>query len=234
MIARLLIATTLLATACGDGVPGLSVGSRPIDGMWEAVELDGEPIEFGLTAAAPTYVDIDGRSFSGSFGCNNGGGTVDVDEDRLRFSEVFTELALCLPESAMVVEDALTSMFRVDGPAFEIVGDRMTWTSTDHVITFRSVSGPPTTTTAAAEPARSWERFGLDCGDEWAAEDPRVPGDGVEPLEMAQRYEPDVVRVTSDMPLWWWGEDADGVPRVLVLGHDDGTNDYQVVHCVPE
>jgi hypothetical protein len=61
-----------------------------------------------------------------------------------------------------------------------------------------------------------------------------VPGNGVDPEDLARGAEPGVVRVESDPPSFWWGYDSDGVVIAAVALNDITPATYTVFTCSPQ
>lgn len=230
-----LLAAGLIAAACK------SAGSASdIEGIWEAESFrwDGstQDVAPGVNVVHTPWVSIEGDTVQGEAGCNGLRGSFSVTDDgALIMEDVLMEAAFCLPSDSTADEDAVMQAdfafqdVMWDGEVVvSVSGDQMVWSNEDNSITFRSVSGPPTTQPFV--PPKFTEIGRLDCAPNYVKET-RVPDTGQDPLEIAQDADPDVVAVEPGQPLWHSGLDAEGNVIVeLALGDADGA-DYQVWTC---
>ncbi len=205
-------------------------GTSSVDGIWAVVEVDGEPVEVGVNAAEPPYLEIGGAEIEGHLGCNGGGGRLVAKEGTLVVSEFFRTAAGCMPDSLMFVEHALADVLDRGDVPYRLSRGRMIWEAAGHTIVFEPVSTPPTITWP--DPPPQHQVGPLDCGGEATVDEiRRIAHEGRTPLEIAASIDADVVEVEGLAPLQWAGLDGDGIVRVLVFVHDDGTGDFQVMYC---
>lgn len=103
-------ALALMATAC--------LGSDfadSVDGSWQMTSgtVDGE--EIPIVASHPITITFDGDRVDGTASCNGYGGTYELDESTIEFSDLtMTEMA-CSPQETMEAEELFaTAITRTD------------------------------------------------------------------------------------------------------------------------
>jgi len=221
------LAAILVAVGCGaEAGP-----AADISGTWWAVELDGEPIEIDHNTAELPWFEITGTTIGGNLGCNSGGGSYQLQGNRLLVSNLESEGELCgIPDGSEIMvptERFIREMLTTgSGADVTVTEGTMTWTGAGHVVTFTSASGaPPSPTTV---PPQDFDR--LHCTPGVVVES-RHPAGDISPEELAADVEPTTVRVEQGEPLQWWGYDDQGNVTVGVFLGDVPNPDYQVVTC---
>jgi heat shock protein HslJ len=122
-----LVVLSLLATACADPTgPALA----NLDGTWQldSGTIDGDPIP--LVDGHPITLTLDGENAGGTAACNGYGGTYQLSDNQISFSDLFQTEMACMPEEIMDSEGAyLAALGRVD--TIQAGGESMTLTEDD-------------------------------------------------------------------------------------------------------
>jgi len=117
-----LVLATLALVACGAQVSG--PGDPPPRGEYRLVEGHGPDGEIPLVEDAPVTLTVDDEDWGGTAACNQYGGTVTLDGDRLEVREVLQTEMACANGTVMRSERAyLDAFMTVDRFAHD--GDRL-------------------------------------------------------------------------------------------------------------
>lgn len=204
-----------------------------IEGTWlyESYIENGESVdvEVDVNASEEPYVTIEDGQLNGVAGCNGFSGDFTYTDGELTPGEIFSELALCMPETLMGSELALHDVISSGAAvAVSIEGDTMRWQRGGEVLTFTRTDEPPPEPTI--QPQTS---FGpLDCGeDEVVTED--VPSDGTTAEEVAFEADDRVAVVTAegDQGHFATGVDTDGNVVLVVAFQDVDPFPYRIYSC---
>jgi heat shock protein HslJ len=119
-----LIALSLLVAACADP-SGAALGD--LDGTWQldSGTIDGNPIP--LVDGHPITLTLDGENAGGTAACNGYGGTYQLSENQITFSDLFQTEMACIPTEIMDSESAyLAALGRAD--TIQATGESLTLT----------------------------------------------------------------------------------------------------------
>lgn len=110
-----------------------------IDGTWEMVEVNGEPVHVGVNTAVVPRLHIDAGFAAGTFGCNRGGAELLQDGATMLPSPIESEAELCsIPDGSEVMvltERTLLALFE-SGFGIERIAGRMTWSGDPGSVVF--------------------------------------------------------------------------------------------------
>lgn len=208
----------------------ISIPAQPIEGGWvlesfnvNSVETAVEP---GVNSVRVPWIEI-GTALGGNTGCNGFHGPPDgysFSDGVLVPGEVTVRAVGC----DSPVEEAFLGMLwdHPDGIDVEFTDGAMVWTADDTRLVFTSAHA------IAPLPDRPQMvmESRLDCSPGTAARD-NVLGTGQDPEQLLSGASPDVVRVETGRPLWWWGyNDIDQVVAGVTSGAID-PGSYTIYTC---
>lgn len=103
-----------------------------IDGEWEMVEVNGEPVVLGVNTEQTPIIEIQAGFLSGNLGCNGVGVELLLDGNRLRGSGLEGTAQQCgIPDGSEVMlltERTLSSLLSDPGAEITLIDDQMLWT----------------------------------------------------------------------------------------------------------
>ncbi|HLS02169.1 MAG TPA: META domain-containing protein [Beutenbergiaceae bacterium] len=109
----------------------------PVEGTtWTIDGLVSQESVSSLPQGVSASLEIDDGEAHVDFGCNTGGGPVEVGEDTLTFGELLTTLKAC-EEDRMDVEDHVRQVLRGE-VTYEVDGSTLTLSAGDNGLTLRS------------------------------------------------------------------------------------------------
>jgi heat shock protein HslJ len=108
-----------------------------------------------IAGRRPT-MEFSGDQVSGTTGCNHYGGTYQIEEDSIRFEEIFsTEMACLEPDGLMDQERIYLDLLRV-ADQFELADGVLTfYTESNPILVFEIQSDEPISTESTSEPDNS-------------------------------------------------------------------------------
>lgn len=229
-VAALLVAVAILAAGCSGETTPDPGGAASIEGVWvlESFTIDGieSAVEPSVNVPSTPWIEI-GTVLSGSTGCNDFGGSPDAysfTDGVLIPGEIDAQAEGC--DSA--AEDAFVGVLwgYPDGIEVAITDGGMVWTAGAVQLSFHAADAPPLPPTQALRTA--FDR--LDCSPGVVAQDD-VLDTGQDPEQLVRGASPDVVRVESEPPSFWWGYDQDDqVVAAAALG-DIEPVPYSIYTC---
>jgi copper homeostasis protein (lipoprotein) len=114
---RIVLALAALAGGCGGGVAQSGIPTSPsspsgpvlIGTMWNAVEIDGQPLAASTSQLRPGIVlSGEGNRVTGATGCNRISGTFTQEGNALRFGPLVMTRMACVPDRS-AMENAFTA-----------------------------------------------------------------------------------------------------------------------------
>jgi len=101
--ASLIAVVTVVLAACGSNEP---LGPpADLDGSWQLTSGIHQGIAIELLDTHPVSMTFDGTEVTGTAACNSYGGTFDVTESDISFSEMFRTEMACFPTEVMDLEE---------------------------------------------------------------------------------------------------------------------------------
>ena len=147
-VVRLVIAAVVLAvigSGCGVfGDDGESSGSGALDGLWVAVEIDGQPIVIDDNTEQVPSSEVTGGELAGSFGCGDGDASFTIGEVSLTVETVGVPDDGCESVAVSFAENAVLDVLAAEEVGYTIDDGRMVWVAAGRQIVFESASEPPT------------------------------------------------------------------------------------------
>lgn len=114
-----------------------------IDGSWELVEVNGEPVAVGVNTEVIPLIEIQAGFLSGNLGCNGVGVELLLDGNRLRgFGLEGTAEQCGIPdgsETMVLTERTLSSLLSEPGAEITLIDDQMLWERRDEVAVFERI-----------------------------------------------------------------------------------------------
>lgn len=112
--ASLVVVVTIVLAACGSNEPlGPPAG---LDGSWQLTSGTHQGAAIEPIATHPVTIAFDGAEVTGTAACNSYGGTFDITESEISFSEMIRTEMACFPTEVMDLEDSfLSALLSVTG-----------------------------------------------------------------------------------------------------------------------
>ena len=115
-----------------------------IDGVWQIVEIDGQPVEIGENTIEAPFLVIDVTDLAATLGCNDGTGSIRLDDDTAVVTDLSVSALDCEPEALRFADRAVGEVLASDTIAVRFADDdRLIWDAEGRQLVLVSVPEPP-------------------------------------------------------------------------------------------